>query len=72
MTEVAEEWCKKNTNLSINKLGLILYLFLSLHRVYLHLGLLPSQSDVEDIQNLLQILVETDSSQQIKSRQIHL
>lgn len=29
-----------------------------LHSFYLHVGLLPSQRDVENIQNLLQVLVE--------------
>lgn len=33
---------------------------------YLHLRLLPSQSDVEHIQKFLQILTETESSDQIK------
>lgn len=41
-------------------------LLLSFPHVYLHLGLLSGQSDVKDIQNLLQILMETDTSKQNK------
>lgn len=37
---------------------------------YLHLGLLASQRDVEDIQNFLQILEEADSRNQVRLRSL--
>lgn len=37
-----------------------------LHIVYLHLSLLPSQSNVEHIQNFFQILTKTEYSSQLK------
>lgn len=39
---------------------------LLLQDFHLHLSLLPSQSDVEHVQKFLQILPETESSNQIK------